>query len=247
MGLTAELLIGAVTPPYPLVFRSLPKVEFHLLPTSGAPARIYVTQSASGVEWIIEALPVEIRLPSGLLMPLESTPGDEPPLESTVTDGFISGIQDTVRVILRNADSTSIFTHIKLRVSEQFDFLIETAVPISIGPCRFSGIPCRAIYDLNFILTPKPSDSLDARAEALEWVRHELSTDGKTAPAGFFTVRGVDLQVDHSRLDDAQTQANATREDTTRRVYPRRSGDPEPRLGADARAFPRRREALHRA
>lgn len=214
VGLTAELLVGAVTPPYPLVFRSLPKVEFHLLPTSGAPARIYVTQSASGVEWIIEALPVEIRLPSGLLMPLESTPGDEPPLESTVTDGFISGIQDTVRVILRNADSTSIFTHIKLRVSEQFDFLIETAVPISIGPCRFSGIPCRAIYDLNFILTPKPSDSMDARAEALEWVRHELSTDGQTAPAGFFTVRGVDLQVDHSRLDDAQTQANAARADT---------------------------------
>ena len=95
VGLTADLLVGAVTPPYPLVFRSLPKVEFHLLPTSGAPARIYVTQSASGAEWILEALPVEIRLPSGLLMPRESTPGDEPPLESTVTDGFISGIPDT--------------------------------------------------------------------------------------------------------------------------------------------------------
>ena len=214
VGLMADLLVGAITPPSPLVFASLPKVEFHLLPTSGSPARIYVTKSDSGVEWIVEALPVEIRLPAGLLMPLESAPGAQPPIEATVTDGFISGTHDTLRVDLRSADSSSIFTHIKLRVSEQFDFLLETAVPISIGPCRFSGIPCRAIYDLNFILTPKPSDSIDARAEALEWVRHDLSTDGQSPPAGFFTVRTVDLQVDHSRMDDAHKQGNANRDDT---------------------------------
>ena len=101
----------------------------------------------------------------------------------------------------------------KLRVTDQFDFQLETAVPISIGPCRFSGVPCQAIHDLGFVLTPHPSDSLDARAEALEWVRHALNTKLQRNAPGFITVRSVDLNVTGLGLDDAMTQANANRDD----------------------------------
>lgn len=214
VGLTAELMVGGIAPA-PLVFAALPKIEFHLIahPPGSNPARLFVQKSDTGVEWIVESLPVEIHFPPRLLMPLEPQPGTEPPLEATVTDGFIPGQPDTLKVVLRSVEGSSIWAHVKLRVSEQFDFVLETAVPLSIGPCRFTGIPCQAIHDLNFILTPNPSDSIDERAEALEWVRHPLSTAEQSGPPGFITVRTVDLNVKDSRLDDAETQANANRED----------------------------------
>ena len=216
-GLTAELHVGPLPPPSPLVFAALPKIEFYLQQTNPAtPARIYAQKSGLGVEWIVESLPVEIRLPPRLLMPLEAAPGELPPDQQTVTDGFISGQFDTLKVVLKTNGQSSIVAHVKLRVTDQFDFLLETAVPISIGPCRFSGIPCQAIHDLAFILTPHPSDSLDPRAEALEWVRHALNTKEQSDPPGFITVRSVDLNVTGSRLDDAETQANANRDDTQR-------------------------------
>jgi hypothetical protein len=214
-GLTGELHVGPLPPPSPLVFAALPKIEFYLQETNPAAApRIYAQKSGLGVEWIIDSLPVEIRLPPRLLIPLEASPGDLPPDQQTVTDGFISGQFDTLKVVLSTNGQSSIFVHVKVRVTDQFDFLLETAIPISIGPCRFSGIPCQAIHDLTFILTPHPSDSLDPRAEALEWVRHALNTKEQPDPPGFITVRSVDLNVTGSRLDDAQTQANANRNDT---------------------------------
>ena len=217
VGLVADLLVGAVPPPFPLVFAALPKVEFHLLPTSGAPARLFVQKGAAGVEWIVESLPVEIRLPLRLLTPLEPTPGAAIPPEATVIDGFVPGLQDTLKVVLRSSEGSSIFVHVKLRATEQFDFVLEPAVPLSIGPCRFSGIPCRGIHDLGFILSPKPSDSLDARLEPLEWVRHDLRTlEQEPGPPGFITVRTVDLAIAGSRLDDAEAQANGNREESQR-------------------------------
>ena len=39
------------------------------------------------------------------------------------------------------------------------EVVIEPAVPISIGPCRFSGLPCRGVHDLGFL--PYPTLSPD--------------------------------------------------------------------------------------
>ncbi len=215
IGLTAELEVGALTPPFPLVFASLPKVEFYLQETHPAtPARIYAQKTSLGVEWIIESLPVEMRLPPRLIMPLEANPGELPPDNQLVTDGFTSGQYDTVTVLLSRDGQSSIKVHVKLHVTDQFDFQLETAVPVSIGPCRFSGVPCQAIHDVGFVLTPHPSDSLDARSEPLEWVRHALNTKLQRNAPGFVTVRSVDLNVTGLGLDDAMTQANANRDDS---------------------------------
>jgi hypothetical protein len=211
VGLSAELRVGALPPTMPFVFAALPKIEFRLHETPGPPARIYIRQTTLGVEWIVEALPVEIRLPERLLTPLEPAPGAEVPIEATVTEGFVPGEADTLRIVLRRDERSSIFTHVRLRVSEQWDFVIEPAVPLSIGPCRFSGIPARAIHDLNFLLTPHPSDAIDPRAEALEWLRHGLETSEQADPPGFITVRTVDVSLPGSRLDVAEAAANADR------------------------------------
>ena len=202
VGLVADLLVGALTPPLPLRFASMPKVEFFLLETSGAPARLYAHQTTTGVEWIVESLPVEIFLPDGFLAPLD-------PVDEVVsTDGFQSGKHDSLKITLRSRSASSIKAHIKLRVSEQFDFILEFATPISIGPCRFSGIPCAGVHDLAFILTPNPSDAMDSRAEALEWLRHELNGP---PTSGFITARTVDLTRPAGPLDEASKKANETR------------------------------------
>jgi hypothetical protein len=71
VGLTAEVLVGLAPSPLPLVLAAMPDVEFHLLPTSSEPARVTVTSGDLGTELLVEALPVEIKLPIGLLAPLE--------------------------------------------------------------------------------------------------------------------------------------------------------------------------------
>src|SRR6266849_5791729 len=122
IGLTSELDVGALPPPFPLVFASLPKVEFYLQPTNPAtPARIYAQKTPLGVEWLIESLPVEMRLPPRFLIPLEAKPGELPPDQQIVTDGFISGQYDTLKVLLSTNGQSSIFVHVKLRVTDQFD------------------------------------------------------------------------------------------------------------------------------
>ena len=202
IGLTADVLVGTATPTSPIVFASLPKIEFRLVETSGEPARLYVRQSPTGVEWIVEALPVEIALPDGLLVPIDPGSGD------ISTGSFVSGSADTYAIELRATAPSLIRAHVKLRCSEERDFILEFATPVSVGPCRFSGIPCAAVHDLGFILTAEPSPSIDRRTEALEWVRHALDSP---PGGGFITARTVDLFDPHSRLFDATATSNEER------------------------------------
>jgi hypothetical protein len=202
VGLSADVLVGALPPTEPIVFSALPKFGFFLLPTSGLPARLYARRGPTGAEWVIEALPIEIRFPDGLLVPFDPTAGD-------VTQGrFVSGQADTYEIGLRAAAPSSIKTHAKLRVSEAYDFVLEFATPVSIGPCRFSGVPCAAVHDLALILNPNPSSAMDHRTEALEWLRHKLDTSIKS---GCIAVRTIDLFSPGSRLFDATQKANQDR------------------------------------
>lgn len=202
VGLTADLLVGALLPSRPIIFATLPKLEFRLIATSGPPARLYVRQSATGVECIIEALPIEIALPDGLLTPFDPVAGD------LDTGLFVSGQADSYAIALKATAPSTIRAHVKLRVSEAFDFVLEFATPISVGPCRFSGIPCAAVHDLGFILTPEPSTAMDPRTEALEWLRHKL--DGPPG-SGFITARTIDLFSPGSRLFEATGRGNENR------------------------------------
>ena len=78
---------------------------------------------------------------------------------------------------------------------------------MSVGPCQFSGVACAALHDLSIVLTPNPT-SMDARAQALEWLRHPLNVPHG---AGGLAVRTVDLFSVGSRVATATAKANETR------------------------------------
>jgi hypothetical protein len=75
--------------------------------------------------------------------------------------------------------------------------VVEPAVPISIGPCRFSGLPCRGVHDLGFLPYPTLSGAHTEHEQALEWARHQISGGLGIDGTGVLTVRTLDL--DHSR------------------------------------------------
>ncbi len=159
-----------------------------------------MTQSDIGVEAIIEGLPVEISLPNGLLMPLRSEKDEEagPSLTDVKQAGpFEPGVYDTYEVILRELTTSSIKTHLRIRFTEQRQIVIEPCVPISIGPCRFSGLPCRGIHDLGFLPYPTLTAPHTDHELPLEWTRHEIPGGLGTEGTGLITVRTVDL--DHGR------------------------------------------------
>ena len=200
IGLTADVAVGIATPSLPVVFASLPKFEFRLIPSTSA--RLYVRQSPTGVEWIVEALPVQIAIPDGLLVPIDPGSGD------VVSGSFVAGATDTYDVVLNATAPSVIRTHVKLRCSEERDFVLQFATPVSVGPCRFSGVPCAAVHDLGLVLTADPSPAIDRRTEALEWVRHELDSP---PGGGFITARTIDLFDPRSRLFDATAKSNENR------------------------------------
>lgn len=197
-GLTADVVVSHViagTPRPPLVLDQLPAIAFVLEDTGGAvPARLFVTKADTGIELVIEALPVEIRVPSDLLRPAYN-PVDAPPLipDSLQTAPFDRDVRDSLEVTLRDIGYSSIRVRVRVRMTEEGDVVIEPAVPISIGPCRFYlDLPCRGLHDLNFVPSPRLSSGHSEREQALEWARHPL--DVTAAPGtGVLTVRTVDL------------------------------------------------------
>jgi hypothetical protein len=211
VGLTAELLVGTAPNPLPLVLAAMPDVEFRLPPNGGEPARVTVTAGDLGTELLIEALAVEIRFPAGLLEPLPPPGSDVPAPEETPIDGFVPGQHDTLRVVLRSHESSSVFVHLKVRMTEEGKFVVEPAVPLSIGPCRFSGLPCRGIHDLNLFPAPMlgvgPGDERHFGDQALEWTRHALVAD-ESPEFGVITVRTVDLDETRPPLSDVHAKLN---------------------------------------
>ena len=206
VGLTAEVLVGTAPPTTPFVIAAMPDVEFHLLPTP-EPARVTVTSSDIGVELLIEALPVEIHLPIGLLQPIDPDAPATPPL----IDSFAAGQHDTITIELNAQQPSVIKVHVKIRMTEEGRFVIEPAVPLSVGPCRFSGLPCRAVHDLNLFPSPLlgigPGDERHYGDQALEWARHPLLREGESE-FGVITVRTLDLDDTRSPLDSLHEEAN---------------------------------------
>lgn len=210
VGLTAEALIS-VAPTMPLVLSTLLDVEFHLLPTTSEPARVTVTLGDLGVEFIVEALPVEIHLPLGYLKPLEPEGSIGTPASTQEIDSFVSGRADTITVVLNNNQPSVIRVHVKVRMTEDGRFVIEPSVPLSIGPCRYLGLPCRAIHDLNLFPSPLlgvgPGDERHYAEQALEWARHPLVNEDQD-DLGLITVRTVDLDDTREPLSKLRDKLN---------------------------------------
>ena len=193
VGLVAELHVGLPLPVGPIVLARMPDVEFRLLQTGTEPPKVFVTSGTAGTAIVIDALPVEILLPRRMLMPLEADPDAPIPLEDELVTGFQAGFHDTLGITLRRDAPSSIRVHVKVRFTEAREVVIEPAVPISIGPCRFSGLPCRGLHDLALVAFPTLAADAHATEQALEWLRHPLVPLIEDEPTGFVTFRTIDF------------------------------------------------------
>jgi hypothetical protein len=199
VGFYAEIEVNnpAAPPPVPLVIRTMPDIAFFLQDTGdGRPARCYVTKTNDGAEIVIEALPVEIRLPGGLLEPITETGTGEPPFP--LTNEFVAGIYDSYKVVLKTSDPSSIFVHLRVRVTQELDFIVEPAVVLSVGPCLFSGLPCFGVHDISLIAAPTLKGDHRKVEQAIEWTRHTIEPSealipGDTNFRGVLAVRTIDL------------------------------------------------------
>jgi hypothetical protein len=216
VGLTAEVVVADHPTPRPIVMRRLPDIAFTLLPnTIAAPARLFVTQSDAGVEVIVEGLAVEISLPNGLLLPLrpEAEESAGPALTDVVQGAaFSAGAYDGLQIFLSELAESRIRVHLRVRFTEEQEVVIEPAVPISVGPCRFGGLPCAGVHDLGFLPYPVLSGDHTPDEMALEWARHEIPTGLGMEGTGLVTVRTLDL--DHTRDPLKQFLARAKRSAT---------------------------------
>lgn len=198
VGFYAEIEVNnPPAPPVPLVIRTMPDVAFLLQDTGdGRPARCYVTKGDQGTEVVIEALPVEIQLPGGLIEPITETGSGEPP--SPQTNAFVAGIYDSYQVDLKTSDPSSIFVHLKVRMTQELDFILEPAVLISVGPCLFTGLPCFGLHDISFLPAPTLKGNHEKVEQAVEWTRHTIEPSEALVPGdsnfrGVLAVRTVDL------------------------------------------------------
>jgi hypothetical protein len=184
----------------PFVISTMPDVEFRVLALQETKASyLFVTQSDAGIELQIEGLPVEIRLPPGML---GLHPDDEatatPPFEKVV-GSFSAGGLDSQEIVHRRDGPSSIKTHMRVRVTTDQKVVISTPVPVSFGKCRFLDLPALAVHD--FRLIPCPDVAQDSEG----WLRHGIgpwvgSTEGPFA--GCFAVRGLDLDPTKAPLSD---------------------------------------------
>ena len=125
---------------------------------------------------------------------------------------FRTDAYDSFEVVLREPLDSSIKVHVKVRLTEELDVVIEPAVPISFGPCRFTGLPALAVHDLNFVPSPTLTGDHEPGEQAFEWTRHPI--DRLMPGAGFtgmLTVRTVDLDSTRPPLSDLTPKMNVDR------------------------------------
>jgi hypothetical protein len=200
---------------WPFVLVSMPDVEIRILPFTlpGRSVNLFASAGDDGAELVLEGLPVEIRLPAGLVEPHPDSPGAADGTLTIETGGnFEAGRLDDLKVIYRRGDVTSIFVHVRLFMNGAYEFDLQPAVPISFGACALSGIPCMAVHD--FRLMPSP----ELAGDRFEWLRHGVEPwlPNMVGPYdGLFSVRSVDIDEGAQHLKDAVEWFNDHRKDPT--------------------------------
>lgn len=193
---------------FPFVIGSMPDVEFRIqtITDAGKYIQLFASASDRGAEIVLEGLPVEIRLPIGLIE-LHPEPDDHPSgiTEMEVGD-FTPGNLDDLKVVYRSGNPTSIFVHVRLHMNEDFKFTIRPAVPISFGKCTLSSLPCLAVHDFSLIPSPEvaPTD--------VEWLRHSvmpLVPSPASTPNGLFAARSVHLDANEGTIKDFAGRLNS--------------------------------------
>jgi hypothetical protein len=177
---------------FPLVLSSMPDVEFRVqtITDPGKFFQLFVSVAESGVELVLEGLPVEIRLPPGLIQPHPNPTEHLPNLAEAVVGEFIAGEHDRLRIEYRRDGPTSVLVHVRVHLTEDNEISIRSAVPITFGRCLFSEVPCLALHD--FTLIPSPS----LVETNVEWIRHSVKpwAPEHVGPRdGLFAIRSVSI------------------------------------------------------
>lgn len=184
----------------PLVMSPFPDVEFRVqaLPSQRA-GWLFVSMSDAGADVLVEGLPVEIRLPRGMVSLHPDDEGPAPPFEKS-RGAFSAGTLDHQRVVYRRDEPTSIFTHVRLRVTPDLEIELTTPVVIGFGKCRFLEVPVLAVHDFRLLPSPR------AARETEEWLRHGIepwitSFEGSLLE-GCFAFRGLHLDPAYPPVSD---------------------------------------------
>lgn len=193
---------------FPFVIGSMPDVEFRIQPATAGEnlIQLFASMSDRGIELVLERVPVEIRLPAGLIDPHPQPGGDIPDNTPTFTVGdFRPGHLDDLKIGYDRDQPASIFVHIRVHMTEDGDFDIRSAVPVSFGKCVFSGMPCLALHD--FQLIPSPTIA----PHNVHWLRHEVTPWAPTLTGpldGSFSIRSVYIDPDTAPIKDFTTWLN---------------------------------------
>jgi hypothetical protein len=169
---------------FPFAFASLGNVEFKVqaITDPNNLVRLFASVTDTGTDVVLEGVPVEIILPGGLLQP----PGDQnggPAVADVSVGDFTPGRLDDLRVVYRQDLGSSVFVHVRIRITADGAVSVRSAVPIDFGACKFSGLPCLAVHDFN--LVPSPTLAPDE----IEWLRHDVTPWVSTTFDGQFTAR----------------------------------------------------------
>lgn len=199
---------------FPFVISSMPDVEFRIQPatTLNNTIQLFASMTDRGIELVLERLPVEIRLPAGLIDPHPQPGGGIPDGTPTFEVGpsFRPGHLDDLTIRYDRGLPTSIFVHIRLHMTEDGEFDIRPTVPVSFGKCVFSGIPCLALHD--FQLLPSPTIA----PHNVHWLRHEVTSWAPTLTGpldGCFSIRSVHIDPDTAPISDLAHWLNSRQQE----------------------------------
>lgn len=187
---------------FPVVLASMPDVEFRIQYATSAQNQIHLfaSQSDGGLELVLERLPVQILLPAGLITPHP----DEPDLIEI--GDFRPGHLDDLKIRFDSDSPVSVFVHVRVHMTEDGEFDVRPAVPISFGKCTFTGIPCLALHDVQLIPSPAIAP------HNMHWLRHQVTpwTPDVVGPLeGCFSVRSVHIDPDTAPVSGAASWLNA--------------------------------------
>ena len=181
---------GAPATSQPFYLAAMPDVGLQLQATDPVhPARVYFAQDGRGWELIIDKLPVTVFLKEGTASALSSPPLSVGDFDPTNIDSF---------AYILDADTApaQIQVFVRLQVTPAGDVILEPTVPISFGPCRWLGIPAKAVYDI--LLIPSPN-----RRDYYEWAHNDLDTFFANPPVkGALGFRSIDVDLWQSPLAD---------------------------------------------
>jgi hypothetical protein len=192
ISLSANLHVAGSSPPATTLYlRDLPNVGIQLLPTgSDKPPTVFFASDGRGYEVLVENLPVDLILPSGMIQP------DDP---AVTLDGDITqfGVNDEDSLEVekhRDPDPSVVRTHVRLHLRPDGDVILESNTPISIDGATLWNLPVEALHDVLLIPSPR-------RREYFEWARNDLSSFVSNPPApGAIGFRSITFALDKAPL-----------------------------------------------